>query len=69
MAMEDGERREMGARGASLIKSKYTWRSVAKQMNSAYEEIKQSANQLISESVNDYHFTQPIGQFVNSLIH
>jgi glycosyltransferase involved in cell wall biosynthesis len=37
MALSDGERSEMGARGRSLIERKYTWPSVAAQMKSVYE--------------------------------
>jgi len=37
IALTDEERHEMGARGRSLVESKYTWPRAAEQMKSAYE--------------------------------
>jgi glycosyltransferase involved in cell wall biosynthesis len=36
-ALTDAQRHEMGARGRSLIESKYTWANVAREMKSVYE--------------------------------
>jgi glycosyltransferase involved in cell wall biosynthesis len=38
-AMDDGERRAMGARGRALVSSRYTWSSVASEMLALYEWI------------------------------
>lgn len=39
MKKTDAERQDMGMRGARLIKSKYTWDAVARQMNMLYHQV------------------------------
>ena len=37
MALDDAHRREMGARGCTLVEEKYTWAAVVKEMVKGYE--------------------------------
>lgn len=39
MSLSDDERRQMGARGRSLVEEKYTWNAVVKTMLKGYEEV------------------------------
>ena len=39
MSLSDDERRQMGARGRSLVEEKYTWDAVVKTMLKGYEEV------------------------------
>ena len=39
MALDDAQRREMGARGRALVEEKYTWDAVVKAMVKGYEEV------------------------------